>query len=80
MARSRENCLTYTTVSSVGSSSLLGGLVDLDVLDDQVAGVEALSIGVGLGVSKEAEQELGRLYGPSSLGDTELLAYSYQPC
>lgn len=41
---------TYTTVSSVSSSSLLGGLVDLDVLDDQVASVEALSIGVGLSV------------------------------
>lgn len=65
---------------TVGSSSLLGGLVNLDVLDDQVAGVETLSIRVRLSVLKETEEELGRLYGPSSLGDTELLAYSYRIC
>jgi hypothetical protein len=54
---------------------LLGGLVDLDVLDDQVTGVETLGIGVGLGVLEETEEELGRLDGPASTGDTELLAY-----
>lgn len=70
--------ITYTTVGTVSSSPLLGGLVDLDVLDNQVAGVETLGVGVGLGVLKETEQELGRLYGPSSLGDTELLAYVRQ--
>lgn len=42
--------VTYTTVGTVCPSSLLGGLVDLDVLDDEVAGVETLGIGVGLGV------------------------------
>lgn len=42
--------VTYTTVGSVRSSSLLGCLVDLDVLDDQVAGIETLGISVGLGV------------------------------
>lgn len=72
--------MTYATVSTVGSSSLLGGLVDLDVLDDQVAGVETLGISVGLGVLEETEEELGRLDGPSCLGDTELLAYSRQKC
>lgn len=63
-------------MGTVGSSSLLGGLVDLDVLDDQVAGVETLGISVGLGVLQKAEQVLGRLDGPSSAGDTELLAYT----
>jgi hypothetical protein len=76
---SDEHChlrsrLTYTTVGTVCPSSLLGGLVDLDVLDDQGTGVETLGISVGLGVLEEAEEELGGLDGPSSLGDTELLA------
>lgn len=61
-------------MGTVCSPSLLGGLVDLDVLDNQVAGVEALGISVGLGVLEEAEEELGRLDGPSGLGNTKLLA------
>lgn len=40
-------------MSTVCASSLLGGLVDLDVLDDEVASVETLSIGIGLGVPQE---------------------------
>lgn len=61
-------------MGTVRPSSLLGGLVDLNVLDDQSTGVETLSIGVGLSVLQETEQELGGLDGPSGLGDTELLA------
>lgn len=68
-------CVTYTTVSTVCASSLLGSLVDLDVLDDQVAGVEAFGVGVGLGVAEETEEKLGGLDGPASAGDTELLAF-----
>ena len=37
---------TYTAMSTVGATALLGCLVDLDVLDDQVAGVEAFGVGV----------------------------------
>jgi hypothetical protein len=62
------------TVGTVCSPPLLGGLVDLDVLDDQVAGVKTLGVGVGLSVLQETEQELGGLDGPASLGDTKLLA------
>lgn len=64
----------YTTVGTVCSSTLLGGLVDLDVLDDQVSGIQSLGIGVGLGVLEQIEEELGRLDGPSCAGDTELLS------
>lgn len=63
-----------TTVGTVCPSALLGGLVDLDVLDNQGTGVETLGVGVGLSVLEETEEELGGLNGPSSLGDTELLA------
>ena len=61
-------------MGTVSPAALLGGLVDLDVLNDQVAGVEALGVGVGLGVLEEAEQVLSGLDGPSGLGDAELLA------
>jgi hypothetical protein len=67
----------YTTVSTVCSSALLGGLVDLDVLDNQVASIEALGISVGFGVLEQSEEELGRLGGPSCTGDTELLSYKH---
>lgn len=73
--KGRSGSKTYTTVGTVRPSSLLGGLVDLDVLDDEVAGVEALGISVGLSVLEQTEQELGRLDGPAGLGDTKLLAY-----
>lgn len=70
----RLSGFTYTTVGTVCPSPLLGGLVDLDVLDNQVAGVEALGVGVGLSVLEKTEEELGGLGGPAGLGDTELLA------
>ena len=63
-------------MSTVRPPPLLGRLVDLDVLDDQVAGVQTLGIRVGLGVLEQAEQELGGLDGPAGFADTELLAYS----
>lgn len=66
---------TYTTVSTVGSSPLSGSLVDLNVLDNQVASVETLGVGVGLSVLEEIKNVLGRLDGPASLGHTKLLAY-----
>ena len=69
---------TYATVGAVGAAALLGGLVDLNVLDNQVAGVETLSIGVGLGVLEETEKELGGLGGPAGTGNTPLLAYCQQ--
>lgn len=65
-----------TTVSTVGAAAALGSLVDLDVLDNEVAGVETLGVGVGLSVLQEVEKELGGLDGPTSLADTPLLALS----
>lgn len=61
-------------MSTVCAPPLLGGLVDLNVLDDQVAGVKTLGVRVGLGVLKQAEQELSRLDGPAGLRDTKLLS------
>ena len=61
-------------MSAVCTPSLLGGLVDLDVLDDQVGGVEALGVGVGLSVLEQTEEELGALDGPAGPGNTQSLA------
>jgi len=65
---------TYPAVGAVRPPSLLRCLVDLDVLDDKVARVEALGVGVGLGILEKTENEVGRLDGPASAGDTKLLA------
>lgn len=62
-------------MGTVRAAALLGGLVDLNVLDKQVAGVETLGVGVGLGVLEKAEKELSRLDGPPGTGDTPGLAY-----
>ena len=66
--------ITYTTVSTVGASPSLGGLVDLDVLDNEVTGVETLGVGVGLSVLEEVGEERGGLDGPASLADAPLVA------
>lgn len=63
-----------STMGSVCSSSLLWCLVDLDVLDNQVIGVEALSIGVGFGVLEETEEEFGRLDWMTGFRDAKVLA------
>ena len=65
-------------MGTVCASPLLGCLVDLDVLDDQVAGVETLGVGVGLGVLEEREEELAGLDWPAGPGNTEFLAWSVQ--
>lgn len=65
----------YATVSTVCSSPLFWCLVDLNVLDDQVASIEALGIGVCLCILEESEKKLSRLDGPASAGDTECLSY-----
>lgn len=46
----------------------------MDVLDDEVAGVETLGIGVGLGVLEEIEEEFGGLDWVTGLRDAEVLA------
>ena len=62
-------------MSAVSTPSLLGRLIDLNVLDDQVAGVETLGVGIGLCVLEEAEENLSRLDRPTGPGDAKGLAY-----
>lgn len=58
-------------VGAVRASPLLRGLVDLDVFDDEVVGVEPLGVGVGFGVFEQVEEELGGFHGVSGAGDAE---------
>ena len=74
----KEN--TDTTVSTVCATTLLGCLVDLDVLDDQIAGIKTLGVCVGFGVLEETEEELGRLDRPAGTRDTKLFACCYEHC
>ena len=47
-------------MSSVRSTSLLGGLVHLDMLDDEVSSIKAFDIGIGFGVLEKSEKEFSR--------------------
>lgn len=55
-----------TTVGAVSAAAGLGGLLDDNVLDEQVLGREVLGVGVGLGVLEETENKLNRLDGPAT--------------
>lgn len=61
------------TVGTVCAATQAGSTVHLDVLNDQTINVQALVVGIGLGVLEELQQELGRLLGPTSLCRLPLL-------
>ncbi len=55
----------YPAMSTVRPAALLGRLVDLDVLDNEIARVKALGVRVGFGVAQQRQQELRRLHRPA---------------
>lgn len=61
-------------MGTIGTAALLGRLVHLDMLHDQVPSVKALGIGICFCVFEEAEEEFGGLLGPAGAGDAELFA------
>lgn len=65
-----------STVGSVSSSSLLWGLVDLDVGNLQLSNIQTLSLSVGLSVLQQVLDVVDRLGRPSSLLNTPLLTLS----
>ena len=67
-------------MGTVCAATLLGCLVDLNVLDDQVAGVETLGVRVGFGILEKTEEELCRLDRPAGTRDTKLFAYHCGRC
>lgn len=68
------NRVAYTTVGTVGPSPLLGSLVDLNVRNQKVGGVEALGVGIGLSIAEETKKELGGLLRPARSRDAKLFA------
>jgi len=69
-----ETELTHSTMCAVCSPPLLWRLVDLDVGDGEVGGIETLEVSVGPGVLEEVQKESGGLDGPASTSDTKLLS------
>ena len=63
---------------TIGPTSLLRRLVDLDMLHDQVPRVEPLGIGVRLRVLEQTEEEFGGFLGPAGAGDAELFACAFK--
>jgi len=65
-----------STMGTVCPSSLLRSLVDLDVGDDELFGIETLRVGVGFSVLEETEEEFGRLLWPTTKSRTEMFGLS----
>ena len=55
------------TVGTVSPTPHLGSTVHLDVVNNQVVGIQPLVLSVRLCVLQEVKQELGRLDGPPTL-------------
>ena len=60
------------SVSPVGPSPALDGCVDLDVVDEQGLDIQAFDVGIGLEILQERDDDVDRLFRPSSLGQAEL--------
>jgi hypothetical protein len=60
-------------VGPVGPPAHLGRPVDLDVLDDEVVGVQPLVLRVALRILQHVQKEFSRLVGPPA--DSEHLRY-----
>ena len=63
----------HSAVGTVRASPLLRSLVNLNVLDDEIASIEALCVGVRFSVLEETEEEFGGFDRPAALGGTESL-------
>jgi hypothetical protein len=63
-----------SAVSSVCSSTLLRCLVDLNVLDNQIAGVQAFGVGIGFSVLQERQEEFGGFDWVACSRDTKLFS------
>ena len=66
------------SVGPVGPPPHVRGPVHLDVLDDQVVGVQSLVLGVGLRVLQKVEKELAGLGRPAALGGAVNLGLKQQ--
>lgn len=61
---------------TIRAAPLLRSLVDLDVLDDEIAGIKALGVRIRLRILEKSKEEVGGLDGPATLGSTERLCLS----
>merc|ERR1719215_822641 len=61
-------------VSSVCAPASLLRRIDLDMLDDEVVGVQVFELRVALSIRQEVKNNLGRLHRPSALTHLERLS------
>merc|ERR1719336_1452672 len=61
-----------SAVRAVHPAAALLSRVHLDVLNDEVVGVEVLELGVALGVPEQVEEDLAGLHRPAALCDAPL--------
>ena len=67
---------TYTTMCTICPASLFRSLVDLNVLNDQIARIQSLGICVRLRILQKRKEMFGRLDWPSGSRNTKLLSCS----
>jgi len=70
-----EWLVAYPAMSAICTSPLFRSLVDLDVLDDEIAGVEAFGICIRFCVLKKTEEEFGGFNRPTTFRGTECFSY-----
>lgn len=70
----KKDRLTYPSMSAISSTSLLRRLIDLNMLDDQIARIQTLGVRVRFCVFEQAEEEFGGFNGPAGFGYAKLFA------
>ena len=63
-------------MGTVSATTVLGSLVDNDAGNVKLLNVQALGLGIGLGVLQKVSDELDRLDGPATLSSLEFLGLS----
>ena len=63
-------------MGTIGAAAALDGTLHNNVSDRALVSVEALGLGVSLGVNKQFTDSLDRLFGPATTDGLELLALS----
>merc|ERR1719411_303049 len=66
----RRHVWIDTTMSPISSSAHFRCAVHLNMIDDQMIGIQTLVFGIGFGVFQQVQQEFGGFLRPSTLGSS----------
>jgi hypothetical protein len=62
---------TDATVGTVGSTTVFGRLLNLDMADNEIIHVKALDLGIALSILEQLQKEISRFDGPATLRRVE---------